>query len=49
MLMKLAFCGVVFGHYFLASMPAMWLPFAALDALFFLAFWATLGVVKAVR
>lgn len=48
-LMKIAFSAVVFGHYFLATMPTMWLPFAAIDALFAAAFVASLGAVKTAR
>ena len=46
-LMKAAFCAVVFGHYFLASMPGMWIPFAAIDLLFGIAFLLALRTVPA--
>jgi len=33
-LLKVAYCGVVFGHWFTAGIPAMWKPFAIADVLF---------------
>jgi hypothetical protein len=45
--MKAAFCAVVLGHYFLASIPAMWIPFALADLLFGIAFLMALRVVPA--
>jgi hypothetical protein len=48
-LMKLAFCVVVFGHRLFASIPTMWLPFAVADLLFAIAFLAALRALPAPR
>jgi len=41
MLLKVAYCGVVFFHWFTTGIPAMWKPFALCDALFLALFiWA---------
>jgi hypothetical protein len=48
-LMKLAYCGVVFGYWFSTGLPAMWKPFALFDAAFALLFfqaWRMLGEVS---
>jgi hypothetical protein len=46
-LMKLAFAGVIFGHLIFGAIPAMYVPFAVLDLLFFAAFVAALGTLPA--
>ena len=41
MLLKVAYCGVVFYHWFTAGIPHMWKPFAVLDIVFLALFvWA---------
>lgn len=41
MLLKAAYCGVVFAYWFGSGIPDMWKPFALGDAVFFLLFlWA---------
>ena len=41
MLLKVAYCGTVFGFYFLASIPILWVIFGIFDFLFLLSFvWA---------
>lgn len=40
-LLKIAYCGTVFGFYFFASLPVLWVVFGVFDFLFLLAFvWA---------
>ncbi|MHB9025362.1 MAG: hypothetical protein ACYC7E_14535 [Armatimonadota bacterium] len=40
-LLKVAYCGVIFYHQFTAGIPGMWLPFAWIDLAFLiLFFWA---------
>src|SRR5512140_719669 len=40
-LLKVAYCGVVFGYWFTQGLPFMWKPFAILDVIFaVLFFWA---------
>jgi hypothetical protein len=41
MLLKLAYCGVTFAHWFTGGIPFMWKPFAVSDLVFFVFFaWA---------
>ena len=45
-LLKLAYCGVVFGYWIESGLPGMWKPFAFFDALFAVLFflaWRQLG------
>lgn len=44
-MMKLAFSAIVFGHFLLGSIPTMWVPFAAIDLLFAIAFVMALRVL----
>ena len=37
--LKAAYCLVVFGHYTLATIPSLWIPWALLDFIFLIAFW----------
>lgn len=40
-LLKLAYCGIVFGYWFTSGLPTLWKPFALCDAIFALFFfWA---------
>ena len=40
-LLKVSYCAVIFSHWFLGNMPAMWIPFAFFDVVFLLTFvWA---------
>ena len=51
-LMKLAFSGIVFAHFWAGNMPNLWTWFAGCDVAFLLAFlaaWRALGVVRSVR
>jgi hypothetical protein len=38
MLLKVAFCGVAFGHWFTGGIPLMWKPFAVCDLVFLVLF-----------
>jgi hypothetical protein len=41
MLLKVAYCGIVFFHWFTAGIPHMWKPFAVFDLIFLVLFiWA---------
>lgn len=49
-LLKLAYCGTVFGYWLHSGLPALWKPFAVCDAVFALLFlqaWRMLGVARA--
>jgi hypothetical protein len=46
-LIKIAYCAIVFGHYALGNMPMPWLYFAFADSIFLLAFvWAYMEIGK---
>lgn len=42
-LLKLAFSGIVLGHFLAGTMPVMWVPFAVADLVFMVLFIAALG------
>jgi hypothetical protein len=45
MLLKVAYCSVVFFHWFTSGIPGMWKPFALLDVGFFFLFaWALVAL-----
>ena len=49
-LLKVAYCGVVFFHWYGSGIPNMWKPFAVCDVLFLVAFvlaYCSLGKTKA--
>ena len=46
-LLKLAYSGTVLGHYFLGSIPGVWVPFAWLDLVFLVLFIAALRTIPA--
>lgn len=48
-MLKLAFSGIVLGHYFAGTMPAMWVPFAVADLAFMAAFLMALSALKEPR
>jgi hypothetical protein len=39
MLLKVCYCGTVFGHWALQGIPDMWQPFAFADLIFLVLFW----------
>lgn len=39
MMLKVAYCSVVFGHWFTAGLPGIWKPWAVFDLIFLLLFW----------
>lgn len=49
-LLKVAYCGTVFGYWFSSGLPMMWKPFAIFDVVFAILFlwsWRRLGEVLA--
>lgn len=44
--LKVSFCSVVFGHWVMNGIPAMWKPFAVADLIFLVLFFATARVLK---
>lgn len=48
-LLKLAFSGIVLGHYAMGNMPPMWVPFAVADLVFLAAFLAALAALGGPR
>jgi hypothetical protein len=47
-LLKLSYCGIVFGYWFAAGIPGMWKPFAVADLAFLLLFvWAYATIAPA--
>lgn len=44
--LKVSFCAVVFGHWVMKGIPAMWKPFAVADLVFLVLFVAAASVLK---
>jgi len=44
--LKVSFCAVVFGHWVMKGIPAMWKPFAVADLVFLVLFVAAARVLK---
>jgi hypothetical protein len=49
-MLKVAYCAVVFGYWFTTDLPAMWKPFAVFDLAFMILFvWAYAGIAPPAR
>jgi hypothetical protein len=47
-MLKVAYCAVVFGYWFTTDLPGMWKPFAVIDLVFLgLFIWAYVGIAPA--